>query len=175
MDSCRYVPVIQGETRVSDRNDEVLTTILGSCVAACLWDPVAKVGGLNHFLLPGDANDRGGSRNLGVNAMELLVNALLKKGAERGRLNAKIFGGAKMFDNSGGIGAKNIEFAEWFMSVENFNVVGRCLGGHHGRKIRFWPTSGRAQRSFIASANVAALATPRPPPRRENTGTVELF
>lgn len=175
MEDYVYVPVFQGETRVSNSDQEVMTTILGSCVAACLWDPVAKVGGLNHFLLPGDMNDRGNNLNFGVNAMELLVNGLLKKGAERSRLNAKLFGGAKMFDNSGGIGMKNIQFAEWFMSAENFTIVGRCLGGGLGRKIRFWPTSGRVQRSFIASAQVAAIEPAKKIGRSETAGVVELF
>jgi chemotaxis protein CheD len=88
--------VIQGEFKVSDDPNVVLSTILGSCVAACMRDPVAGVGGMNHFLLPGQANGTGGeATRYGVHLMELLINGLLKKGARRERIEAKIIGGAK--------------------------------------------------------------------------------
>lgn len=122
-----FVPLFQGETRISDRPEEVMTTILGSCIATCMWDPVAGVGGMNHFLLPGDTGDRGTNMRYGVNAMELLVNGLLKKGADRTRLNVKIFGGAKMFEGGAEIGAKNASFAEWYLSNEGFKITGAAL------------------------------------------------
>ena len=93
--------VVQGEYRVIRDPRVVLTTILGSCVATCIWDDVAGVGGMNHFLLPGD--EAGGSDHVkyGVNAMELLINGLLKEGASRARLRAKLFGGAKVVQSLG--------------------------------------------------------------------------
>ena len=94
----RRVHVIQGEYKVVNDPNVVLSTILGSCVAACLRDPVAGVGGMNHFLLPGSAMRRssgGDATRYGVHLMELLINGLLKQGARRDRLEAKIFGGAK--------------------------------------------------------------------------------
>ena len=84
----RKVHVIQGEFHVSDDADLVLTTILGSCVAACVRDPVARVGGMNHFLLPGETGGEG--LRYGVQSMELLVNALLRRGARRDRLQGSI-------------------------------------------------------------------------------------
>ena len=87
----------------------VLTTLLGSCVAACIRDPMAGVGGMNHFLLPGGTlggNDRAVQRH-GVHAMELLVNDLLKHGARRDRLEAKLFGGARMIDGLTDVGRQN--------------------------------------------------------------------
>ena len=80
----RKVHVIQGEFHVSDHPDVMLTTILGSCVAACVRDPLSGVGGMNHFLLPGEEGGEG--LRYGVQSMELLVNALLRRGARRDRL-----------------------------------------------------------------------------------------
>ncbi len=160
MEGLIYVPVFQGETRVSDRPDEVMTTILGSCVAACIWDSAAGVGGMNHFLLPGDMTERGSNLRYGVNAMELLINGLLKKNADRRRLRVKLFGGAKMFDGSAEVGAKNARFAEWYMENEGLQVVSSCLGGHHGRKIRFWPATGRAQRCFMSGTTDPDITSP---------------
>lgn len=94
--AAKRVHIIQGEYKVVSDPDVVLTTILGSCVAACLRDPVSGVGGMNHFLLPGTGSVTGGdATRYGVHLMELLINGLLKQGARRDRLEAKIFGGAK--------------------------------------------------------------------------------
>ena len=97
MSSPAGINIIQGEYRVSDGQDVVLTTLLGSCVAACIWDPALHVGGMNHFLLPGDSDQQiRDSERYGVHLMELLVNALLRQGASRQRLLAKLFGGANL-------------------------------------------------------------------------------
>lgn len=170
-----YVPVFQGDTRVSDNPNEIMTTILGSCIATCIWDPEAGVGGLNHFLLPGSSKNQSNSLRYGVNAMELLINGLLKKGATRSRLRVKLFGGAKMLDNGARIGAQNIRFAEWFIESENLHVVGRCIGGERGRKIRFWPVTGRAQRCFILGAPDAEIQRSTAPSSENNPGSIELF
>ncbi|MDH6235247.1 chemotaxis receptor (MCP) glutamine deamidase CheD, partial [Mesorhizobium soli] len=90
------ITVMRGEFHVVDRPEVVLTTILGSCVAACLRDPYAGVGGMNHFLLPGTLGAaRRDAERYGVHLMELLVNGLLARGAQRQRLEAKLFGGAR--------------------------------------------------------------------------------
>lgn len=98
------ITVMRGEYHVVDREDVVLTTILGSCVAACIRDPFARTGGMNHFLLPGN-NGRSSldAQSYGVHLMELLVNGLLQRGAHRHRLEAKLFGGpgpSKVFRTS---------------------------------------------------------------------------
>ena len=172
-----FVPLFQGETRISDRREEIMTTILGSCIATCMWDPVAGVGGMNHFLLPGDTGDRGTNMRYGVNAMELLVNGLLKKGAERTRMNVKIFGGAKMFEGGAEIGAKNASFAEWYLSNEGFKITGSCLGGSRGRKIRFWPASGRVQRCFMSNISDPIMTSPirNKPKDAPSQGDIQLF
>jgi chemotaxis protein CheD len=143
----RRVHVIQGEYKVSDEADVVLSTILGSCVAACMRDPVAGVGGMNHFLLPGSADGSAGgdATRYGVHLMELLINGLLKKGARRERLEAKIIGGAKTIAGFSNVGEKNAEFAQQFLSDEGIRVIGSNTGGDVGRKLEYFPVSGRAR------------------------------
>lgn len=143
--------VIQGKFLVSDQPDVVLTTILGSCVAACLRDPLAGVGGMNHFLLPGSANGGSGeATRYGVHLMELLINALLQKGARKDRLEAKLFGGAQTMSRLSDVGRKNGVFAEKFLSDEGIRVISSSLGGDLGRKVEFWPVSGRARQNILS-------------------------
>lgn len=169
--------VMEGQYLVSDDPDLVLTTVLGSCVAACLRDPVARLGGMNHFLLPGDA-ERCASRDAeryGVHLMELLVNGLMSRGAHRGRLEAKLFGGARTIFKSSDVGAMNGAFAERFLKTEGIAIVGGSLGGASGRRVEFWPVTGRARQNFIGDAAkvVTPPAPPKPLPMPE--GDVELF
>jgi chemotaxis protein CheD len=174
----RPIHVVQGEYHVTGEPDVVLTTILGSCVAACLRDPVAGVGGMNHFLLPGghahttDAT----SMRYGVNSMELLVNALLGLGARRDRLEAKLFGGARLMERLTDVGALNSDFAEEFLRREGLKNTGGSLRGDAGRRIQFWPISGRARQVFLGRDTAQALA---PPPRVSApavvSGALELF
>ncbi|HET9510387.1 MAG TPA: chemotaxis protein CheD, partial [Sphingomonas sp.] len=128
-DGFRRLTVAQGETRVSDERDVVLTTVLGSCVAACFYDPVAQVGGLNHYLLAeGTASDDASMQRYGVYAMEVLINAMLTMGAARHRLKARIFGGATMRQGFRDIGGTNIAFARTFLRNERIALVGEDVG-----------------------------------------------
>lgn len=164
--------VAQGEFVVTDEPGAVLTTILGSCVAACIRDASAKVGGMNHFLLPGDAcADRGESLRYGVNAMELLINALLERGAIRSRLEAKLFGGACVLEGvTNDVGARNARFAARFLDAEGISCVGHSLGGALGRRVRYWPLTGRAALQLLRPVDVVApIAAPARP------GDIELF
>lgn len=150
--------VIQGEFIISSDPQDVLSTILGSCVAAFLRDPVAGVGGLNHFLLPGnDPNDRNAMK-YGLNAMELLINNLVRAGARRDRLEGKLFGGGRMVPGLTDIGAANGRFAEDFLKREGIRYLGGSLGGDHGRKIRVWPVSGQVQQMKMPSTEVKEVA-----------------
>jgi len=172
------VHVVQGEHFVSGDPDTVMTTILGSCVAVCMTDPVRGVGGMNHFLLP---EGRGGvadeDRRYGVNLMELLINDLLRLGARRERLQAKLFGGARMFDGLSDVGAGNAAFAEKFLRDEGIPIVGQSLGGTEARRVQYWPTTGRAQQKTVTdNADLATLRVK--PPKVEAPvadGAVELF
>lgn len=172
------VHVIQGEFHVSDVPDVVMTTILGSCVAACMRDPVAGVGGMNHFLLPGADGDEG--LRYGVQSMELLVNALLRRGARRERLEVKLFGGARLFDGLSDVGAQNAAFAERFLRDEGLAYAGGSLGGDRPRRIQYWPVGGRARQALLAPAAAKVFATETravaaPPKPAADAGALELF
>jgi chemotaxis protein CheD len=158
--------VIQGEFLVSSDPRDVITTLLGSCVAAFMRDPVAGVGGLNHFLLPGgDASDRTAMK-YGLNSMELLINGLVRAGARRDRLEAKLFGGGRIVPGLTDIGAENGRFAEEFLRREGIRYLGGSLGGDQGRKIRVWPVSGQVQQMKLPAAEVKEDIR-KVPPRTE--------
>ena len=137
-----------GEYYVSHR-PEVISTLLGSCVSACLYDPINKVFGMNHFLLaynhlPKDQliihSDEG---RYGIYAMELLMNELMKKGAKRQNIQAKCFGGGNVLklredqENRETVGDVNVKFIKAFLTNENIPIIGSCLGGNRGRHVHF--------------------------------------
>ena len=155
--------VIQGEHRIARRQDIMLSTLLGSCVAACVWDEAAQVGGMNHFLLPAVRDSADEAQNLirGLHAMELLINGLLKAGASRAGLQAKLFGGACIRLGMTDIGDQNAAFAEHFLEAEGIPLVGGSLRGDRGRRIEFWPMSGRARQIYLRSEPPAAEVKPR--------------
>jgi chemotaxis protein CheD len=172
----RRIHVMQGEYCVSDEPGVILTTILGSCVAACMRDSEAKVGGMNHFLLPG-TDDRSQSRtaeSYGVYLMELLVNDLLRRGGRRERLEAKLFGGAATMGGLCDIGALNSAFAERFLRHEGIAYGGGSLGGDRGRRVQFWPSTGRA-RQVALRQNESFTSPSVAIPLRTVGGEVELF
>lgn len=127
----------------------MIRTLLGSCIAACLWDPFARVGGMNHFLLPYPVGSQSGddSARFGVHAMELLVGKLQGLGAQRGRLIGKLFGGGHVLgmpDTEQSVPRRNIRFIEEFMAVEGIPVASSDLGGIHGRVVIFSTATGKA-------------------------------
>jgi chemotaxis protein CheD len=173
----RRLTVAQGETRVSDEPDVVLTTVLGSCIAACFYDPVAQIGGINHYLLAdGSASDTASMQRYGVYAMEVLINAMLAMGASRHRLKARIFGGATMRVGFRDIGGTNIAFARTFLRNERIPLVGEDVGGSSARRVEFRAALGLA-RCRIAMDTSAPVARPvaRPVPAPASTGDVEFF
>ena len=171
----RKINIVQGEYRVSDDPRVVLTTLLGSCVAACIRDPDIGVGGMNHFLLPGGEDCHG--VQYGVQAMELLVNGLLKRGARRSRLEAKLFGGAHLFTGLTEVGAQNAAFAETFLKDEGIRLVGGSLRGDQGRRLQYWPVSGRARQIMLARSDAAVIAAEqtRNVAPASDAGDMELF
>lgn len=128
-----------------------ITTVLGSCVSTCLWDPVLRIGGMNHFMLPGDGataqSPFAASARFGVYAMEVLINDMIKIGADRRRLVAKVFGGARVLQGFGSldVGAKNCEFVLGFLREEGIPVVAQDLLDVHPRKVHFFPHTGKVQ------------------------------
>lgn len=168
----RPITVLQGEVVVSAEGHAVLSTVLGSCVAVCLHDPVAQVGGMNHFLLPGDPGQDGGAR-YGVHLMELLINGMLKKGASRSRMTAKIFGGARMSDTLRDIGGSNLKFAREFLEREEIPLLSESGGGRNARRVRFLPVSGIAQQMLVPAEQAEPARISAPP--RLTPADIELF
>ena len=142
--------VTQGNYAVGETPDSLLVTVLGSCVTCCLHDPERKIGGMNHFLLPASNPRDFANLKYGAYAMELLVNALLKRGAHRGRLVAKLFGGAKIVPGLTDVGTNNAQFAIDFLENEDIPCIGQSLGGTQARTVRFWPYSGRVQQRLVS-------------------------
>jgi chemotaxis protein CheD len=141
--------VLPGEFYVSDQ-DIVITTTLGSCVAACLRDPGTGVAGMNHFMLPDgrdgrDGADAGASGRFGAFAMELLINEMIKRGARRGHLEAKIFGGGQVMKSlaSTSIGEQNVAFVQGFLARERIPVLASDVLGLWPRRICLFPADGR--------------------------------
>ena len=165
------INIVQGEYHVSGDTALSITTLLGSCVAACINDTAAKVGGMNHFLLPGDEAASPLVARHGVHLMELLINGLLKKGAARDRLEAKLFGGARTMQGLGDIGATNARFAQDFLKREGITITGGSLGGETGRRIQFWPASGRVRQKLVRATEETRHANPVLP----TAGELELF
>ena len=167
------ITITQGEFAVSGERDCMISTILGSCVATCLWDTTRRVGGMNHVLVARSKSGPIQSDAAGVNAMELVINALIRLGADRASLRAKVFGGAKMISGLSDIGQENGHFMLDFLEREGIPCVGQSLGGTMARQIRFYPAEGRA---LVKSAG----SRPEPPapsgPVERQTGNpVELF
>ncbi|AFN57004.1 chemotaxis protein CheD [Zymomonas mobilis] len=144
----KRIDVMQGEKQVSSEDDVVFSTVLGSCIAACLYDPIAKIGGMNHFLLAepsGSDQDPNSLKRYGVYAMEVLINAMLAKGAHRNRLRARLYGGATMRSGFGDIGIKNAEFARRFLQDEHILLNAEDIGGTTARRVDFCPALGLAR------------------------------
>jgi chemotaxis protein CheD len=175
-DAPRKINIVQGEYEVSADPRVVFTTILGSCVAACIHDPVARVGGLNHFLLPGESASE--HLRYGAYAMELLVNGLLQRGARRERMQAKLFGGAVVQAGLTNVGEQNSVFAETFLEREGIALTGKSLRGVQARRIQYWPVAGRARQLLVPPTDTSVFRQERPaaqPQALSTAGEVELF
>lgn len=147
------VKILPGEYYVT-RSDEAITTVLGSCISACIRDPALAVGGMNHFMLPEDTYSRGElapgtpvvlSTRYGSHAMESLINDLLKLGARRERLEIKIFGGGRVLTAMTDIGARNIEFVLSYLDLEKLPIDAQDVGGEQPRKVVYFPIDGKAR------------------------------
>ncbi|MCB2010559.1 MAG: chemoreceptor glutamine deamidase CheD [Geminicoccaceae bacterium] len=157
------VMVLPGRHYVSAHPGEMIVTLLGSCIAACIRDPVARVGGLNHFLLPASDTGKWGDLDFamryGNHAMEVLINDLIKRGGEKRRLEVKIFGGSNLTEGEGGvpIGRRNIDFVERYLAEEGLPPVARHVGGTIPRRIHYYPVSGRARMLLLRRRNDGEL------------------
>jgi chemotaxis protein CheD len=151
--SAWMVKVFPGEFYVTKRHDEVVLTVLGSCVAACMRDPVLGIGGMNHFMLPSHSSgDWGGdlkSTRFGNFAMEKLINELMKAGCTRERIEIKVFGGANVIDTSNAVGSDNAEFVLGYLEAEGLRCTAQDLGGTLPRRISYYPATGRVVRRLL--------------------------
>lgn len=139
--------IMPGEYFVSDE-PMVVYTVLGSCVSACIRDPIEKIGGMNHFMLPqpngdGQHDSWGESARYGSYAMELLINEILKRGGRKERLEVKIFGGGKIYDGNNDIGAGNANWVLDYLQREGLPPVTVNIGDVFPRKVYFFTESGR--------------------------------
>ncbi|CAK0779031.1 putative chemoreceptor glutamine deamidase CheD [Gammaproteobacteria bacterium] len=144
--NCQAAKILPGEYYVTSR-DMVLVTVLGSCIAACIRDPVLCIGGMNHFMLPESGGDPDSvlslSARYGAYAMELLINHLLKMGASRSRLEAKVFGAGRVLAGVTDVGARNTAFVLQYLDRERIRLLASDLGGVYPRKVYFFPDTGR--------------------------------
>ncbi|WP_119967489.1 chemoreceptor glutamine deamidase CheD [Simplicispira lacusdiani] len=163
------VKVLPGEYYVSNEN-LVIMTVLGSCIAACLWDSRMRVGGMNHFMLPdGDSIDVSG--RYGSYAMELLINEMLKLGARRETMQAKIFGGAQVMHSftTMNVGERNTQFVVNYLHTERIPVVSEDVLDIYPRKVCFFPVTGKAMVKRLAHAHPEELVAQE---KRGNAATV---
>lgn len=163
------VKVLPGEYYVASE-DLVIMTVLGSCIAACLWDGRARLGGMNHFMLPdGDGSEDSG--RYGSFAMELLINEMLKLGARRETMQAKIFGGGQVMAGftSMNVGERNTKFVLDYMATERIPVVSQDVLDIHPRKVCFFPITGRALVKRLAHSHPETLVVEE---RRGNAASV---
>lgn len=161
--------ISQGSFGVSGDPERVFSTILGSCVSTCLFDPALGVGGMNHLVLPATTQDLTQTAST-VNDMEQLINGLLKLGAVRQGLQAKVFGGARMISGRAQIGARNADFVLNFLQSEGIVCLGQDLGGAMARRLRFWPTTGRVMMRYVPDTPPPAVVAPKPV-----LGEIDLF
>lgn len=167
----KTITVVQGEYHVSSDPNVVLSTILGSCVSVCIFDPHAGIGGMNHFYLPNCDGDATTNVKYGSFAMEILITELIEAGADRFKLQAKIFGGASMITTISDIGASNVLFGRTFLNDEGIECVSESVGGNQARRVQFVPVNGAARQRFVASNEVEVTAPPVVP----QTADITLF
>jgi len=173
------VKVLPGEYYVESENLLIMTT-LGSCIACCLWDRKSHVGGLNHFMLPEGGS---GDGRYGTYAMELLINEMLKRGAQRSTLEAKVFGGGQVIAgmDTQNVGVRNTDFVLDYLNTERIPVVSKDVLDIYPRKVCFLPANGKAMVKRLAPTQAATLlaqeraAAQRVAPAAAAGGSVDLF
>lgn len=166
--------VMQGQARVSAGPRVEFSTVLGSCVSTCLFDPEEQVGGMNHFLLAEPpAGGHEVDEHYGVYLMEMLINEMLANGAAKHRLRAHLYGGANLHPGMAQIGTANASFAKGFLTRERITLVREDLGGTNARRVDFRPASGMVRCRTVANT----LASEERPVARPvaSAGEVELF
>ncbi len=177
--------ILPGEYFAASRH-MLITTVLGSCVSACIYDRKMGMGGMNHFMLPdGDCSDdpsRATSGRYGVFAMEVLINTLLKMGARRNHLEAKVFGGGNVLQNLtyADVGTRNSQFVKEFLALEGIPIVAEDLLGEDPRKVLMYAATGKVMVKRLGKNNASKLVERESTYRHRldvtpKSGEVELF
>ncbi|PWK81086.1 chemoreceptor glutamine deamidase CheD [Fulvimonas soli] len=188
--NCPTVKVLPGEFYVSG-HEEVVSTVLGSCVSACIYDPRRRLGGMNHFMLPAPSGEGARERDdwtctvgraarYGNDAMEQLINAILKAGGQRADLEVKIFGGGRVLAQMTDVGRRNIEFVQHYIETERLKLVAADVGDVYPRQVQFFPASGKVRvRQLKRAADAGVVAEEKQYLKRLANdpikGEVELF
>ena len=184
--NAHVIAVLPGKHRVISDQGIALSTLLGSCVAACIRDVDTGIGGLNHFLLPDDEGSAGASGGFsaryGVHAMELLINEILKLGGRKDRLEAKAFGGSNVIASRSkeSVGDRNVKFVQNYLRSEGIRLSAADFGGERARRIYFFPGSGHVSVNRLpVSESIKASKTDQQLQRtavtKPKAGGVELF
>lgn len=181
--------ILPGEYYVT-AEDEVIVTVLGSCVSACVRDKIFGIGGMNHFMLPASSSDmshhlqEGGNSTeatrYGGYAMEMLINDILKHGGRRENLEIKIFGGGKIISNMSDVGKRNVQFIEQYIKNESLPLISEDTGDVYPRKVVFHPLSGKVKMKRLQSLHNETLIQREVDYQQQiaekpTTGEVELF
>jgi chemotaxis protein CheD len=160
---CVTAKVLPGEFYVSV-GEEMISTVLGSCIAACIRDTRRRVGGMNHFMLPEPVGERdswssavGRAARYGSDAMEQLINAILKAGGHRQDLEVKVFGGGRVLAQMTDVGRRNIEFVQRYLATEKLHLAASDLGDVYPRQVHFFPASGKVRVRQLLGNRDAAL------------------
>lgn len=183
------IRIDQGSCYVTGSDAEMLSTVLGSCISACVRDTELHIGGMNHFLLPASeeaswTNKQGdiASAHLryGNFAMEQLINGILKRGGTRENLEIKIFGGGNVLKGNGGVGHRNADFVEQYLRDEGYTVAAADLRGDLPRKIQYFPTTGRVQMKKLDTQHSKTIIREEENRRKktrvvEEAGSIELW
>jgi chemotaxis protein CheD len=156
------IKVLPGKFYITRRADEVIVTVLGSCVSACIRDVETGVGGMNHFMLASDSAGQWGadqqSTRYGNFAMERLINELIKAGCPRERMEVKVFGGGNVTDTKNQIGTQNAEFVLRYLEDEGLPCSAHDLGGPYPRRIQYFPSTGRVVRKLLTGGDRDTIA-----------------
>jgi chemotaxis protein CheD len=178
------VKVLPGEHYVTNSPGEMIVTVLGSCVAACIRDPYINFGGMNHFMLPQSADGAWGtasaSMRYGNFAMEVLINEILSRGGRRERLEIKVFGGGNVLAGATPVGTRNAAFVEAYLEAEGLKATASHLRGNLPRRVHYFPVTGKVMmRELRRSDDQIVLDTEKKyltklsaPP---SSGDIELF
>lgn len=187
VNECVAAKILPGEYYVTTQ-DEMITTVLGSCIAACIYDYSQGIGGMNHFMLPdsGDERRAWGSPRMdratlyGYFAMEGLINDVLKQGCRKRDLRAKLFGGGQIIKGMSSIGVQNIRFAKDYLRTEGIPIESLDVGLIYPRKVNFFPRIGKVKVKRLTSLHNDTIITREEGYRvrlsgEEITGDLELF